>query len=265
MPWPRSRKTCPLCVPGGTTRSTSPSTPRHREARPQHGFDDAERDLAVEVVALAGELGILVHARDHDQVAARAAEWSRSGPRPPRGSGRPCPSRAGASRSTTARAVLTPRPRQAGQGSRRARAGSFAGGARRPDAGAPCPLQTVPRPPQWLHVTRALPGAAPLAPHSAHGDSRSTRHDRPSTPGHRLLEGQLHRHVQIVASAPRRARRADAVPRRPGARRRRLAVVDRPRHRITEDAIGLGDLLEERPRASCCQRFTSGEYCRASR
>ena len=132
------------------------------------------------------------------------------------------PSPHGRGRRGRARSPARPRPSHAGQLGRRAR--------------TPSPLQTAPTPPQCAHVTRAPAGPGPLAPHVSHGDSRSTVQIR-GEPVHRLVECQLHRHVQIVP-APPDGRRAGAVA---SARRAAppLPVVERPRRGIAEDAIRL--------------------------
>src|SRR5262245_36689025 len=79
----------------------------------------------------------------------------------------------GSATCTVARVVATPRPRHAGQAST-ARVPAPAHAGQVSGRGTPSPLHTVPSPPQYVHVVDALPRAAPLASHAAHGDSRST-------------------------------------------------------------------------------------------
>ena len=145
-----------------------------------------------------------------------------------------------------ARLGATPRPRQAGQGSdTRAPAPSQAG---HETPSREASLQTVPSPPQCEHALGSAPvRRAGRAARFARGQPIDG--DVRLDPGHRLLERELDRDVDVVAPAAAGVSTARGDP-RTAARPAALAVVDGPRGRIAQDAVGLGDLLEQRVRVA---------------
>ena len=245
-PRPRSRKHLPALGAGRARRG-----PRARRRRrtgnraPSTASTMRERHLAVEVVALAGEARS-PRGRARRRSGRRAAR--RTAPRGPRPATRiwaPVSTPAGASRAW-------PRARRA----RRGRG--------RPDR-ARAHARRLPRRPG-----RPRAGTRPFAPDRAEA-RRSDRSVTLGAPrgraaraavcarrqaidehvgrdaGDRLRERQLHRARGDRRPGGPTGGSSAVVPRCPRARRRRLAVVDRPRGRIAQHAVGLGDLLEETP------------------
>ena len=74
MPLPRSTRTSPGCVPGGSSSSTGPSSVSTATVAPSAACDDRQVDLREDVVALAHEPRVGLHAHEHVDVAGAAAE-----------------------------------------------------------------------------------------------------------------------------------------------------------------------------------------------
>ena len=207
MPLPRRRNTCPVCVSGGTFTLAEPSSVGISISPPRAAVREADRHLAMQVVAVALEDRVLLEV-DHDvEVARRAAVHA----------GLAFARQADAVALVDARRESSPRAscasscgRRRGRWRRdrrspcrcRGRWGRSAGSRRSPATGAPCPSRG-----RCRTSCGCVPGLAPEPWQVSHVSIVGMR-ILVSVPRAACSRRDLEVVAQVRAAEDRRARRA---------------------------------------------------------